>query len=62
MNPEFYVTMGCCLSKSNKSENLDDPILKIDEVHLHEEPIFSWQEYYILVKTAKQLRKKYNPN
>lgn len=48
--------MGCCFSKSKETTGLEDPLLPMDK------PIFSMEEYYQIVETAKMLRNKYDPN
>jgi hypothetical protein len=51
--------MGCCFSKSNE---LEEPILKMDGVYNQTEDVVSWKEYNTVLHTAKLLRKKYNTN
>jgi hypothetical protein len=54
--------MGCCFSKTKETTKLEDPILTVDEIYKPETPIFSMEEYYQIVGTAKRLRNKYDPN
>lgn len=51
--------MGSCCSKSKPEKKLKEPLLTLDEIY---EPVFSTEEYYQIVGTAKLIRKKYDSN
>jgi len=51
--------MGSCCSKS-KTKKLKKPLLTLDEIYEPGQPIFSTEEYYHIVGTARLIRKKYD--
>ena len=51
--------MGSCCSKTKPEKKLKEPLLTLDEIY---EPVFSTEEYYQIVGTAKLIRKKYDSN
>lgn len=53
--------MGSCCSKS-KTKKLKEPLLTLDEIYEPGQPIFSTEEYYHIVGTAKLIKKKYDSN
>lgn len=53
--------MGSCCCKT-KSKTLKEPLLTLDEIYEPNQPIFSTEEYYQIVGTAKLIRKKYDSN
>lgn len=53
--------MGSCCSKS-KTKKLKEPLLTLDEIYEPGQPIFSTEEYYHVLTTAKLIRKKYDSN
>jgi hypothetical protein len=54
--------MGSCCSKSKPKKKLKEPLLTLDEIYEPNQPIFSTEEYYQIVGTAKLIRKKYDSN
>jgi hypothetical protein len=54
--------MGSCCSKSKTKKKLKEPLLTLDEIHEPVKPIFSEEEYYHIIGTAKLIKKKYDSN
>jgi len=52
--------MGSCCSKSKTEKKLKKPLLSLDEIYEPGQPIFSEEEYYHIVGTARLIRKKYD--
>jgi hypothetical protein len=53
--------MGSCCSKS-KTKKLKEPLLTLDEIYEPGQPVFSTEEYYHIIGTAKLIKKKYDSN